>query len=780
MRKLTAKILTLILISAMLVITLASCSDDTFDYENAKFSKYFTMDDSAFLEIPLNMTEREEITKDKSVEEYIKEMLLANPKYIAYTDDELDDLTEKKLSEWDMLQFYYRLDIEKDGKKEPYYGDLDGIASYGQTSSGGLSVSAFMQSSNMSAASPARVLLGATDNYGGNVVCSVLEEALMSGDITFNMLKNGNIKDNPRLDGTVGSTDVAYITYIATYRTANGKNEIYKQGDFVRLDFSITDFSGYTDAEAALYNELSFIKGKDVGKALKETKTINIGGQDRTVTYQYAVQFVRPAEEEAAPSLSVDVSFPQDYNNKELAGKKGTFYIYVDEVYKAETGSYKPVDGDLAVVYYKGVYNIAPSDAYKSWEGKVFDQNFNGAPMLLTIGNTGMIDDFANGFYDISAGFTSWGIGGTKENLVTEGDLRTLMTDSKYTNYKWFVNLSGEYDGDGKEETKGDTKTHKMSGNYTFTFAELESKLGLASGTLLTLLKEGDGKNPMTSKLKTSVNMTIEDEERSVSWTVQFASGYSPNVKTFGVAAKFPEKYSPSETYFNGATAIFDIIMPRVYKSVQTLDDDLIKNVAKYESDKTGDALVADFKEFVYNSLYESQRTEILTEASTQIWSYIMETDPKTGEYVRINVKKYPKDAVEEQINIVYSEYVITYNNYAAQDSSFTSYYATVDDFIVAANSLNDQTEDGINAQIKKEAEIRVIEKLIMYYLADRLDVTLSDEEFAEKRQEILEYYASYYGTTVENIAEQYPDESIRELVISNKVIEALYDKLTD
>ena len=57
------------------------------------------------------------------------------------------------------------------------------------------------------------------------------------------------------------------------------------------------------------------------------------------------------------------------------------------------------------------------------------------------------------------------------------------------------------------------------------------------------------------------------------------------------------------------------------------------------------------------------------------------------------------------------------------------------------------------------------------------VDITISDEEFSEGKAQIVAYYANLYGITEDEVKASYGDESIRMLMLSNKFLEAMFDR---
>lgn len=116
-------------------------------------------------------------------------------------------------------------------------------------------------------------------------------------------------------------------------------------------------------------------------------------------------------------------------------------------------------------------------------------------------------------------------------------------------------------------------------------------------------------------------------------------------------------------------------------------------------------------------------------------------------------VVSYP----EEEVERVYNERKAVYESYAA-------YYGTdYDTFLSSYVGLT--SED-----LYEECRSYVKEDLVMYQLIKTLDITLTEEEY----QEGYEFYAEYYGTTVEELISYYGQSTIDTTIIWQKLMDKL------
>ena len=156
----------------------------------------------------------------------------------------------------------------------------------------------------------------------------------------------------------------------------------------------------------------------------------------------------------------------------------------------------------------------------------------------------------------------------------------------------------------------------------------------------------------------------------------------------------------------------------------------------------------------------------------------------------KVTVKKYPKNLVEDTVADLWEELQTEYNSYLSNSSSSGSYYATLNDYIVAAygEEYFPNGTAGMDAGMKLIAEETIKQRMLVYYIADAEGLTYSRKEKKEAYEarvaEMLDYYNSYYGTTGTANAFTVEDlESVgytKDVIIDELVTERVYNFLYD
>lgn len=733
MKKTVRKIAAALIVLATLVLSFVSCSKDSFDYEKAKLSKYISISADDYKNIELELKKYDEVT-EKSITEYIDSLRQNN---LTYKKAEGND---KALSDRDMVSLFFRAVV--DGKD--YYGDLDGISGYSQGSNSYIPV--YAKGYNMANKSGYQLTIGS----GG--LCKPLEDYIIEHNLNLKDTKR-EVKDS----GTVEMGDVLYYTYTAKYYTLAGFPNVYESYTARRIDLGNAD-------DAA---EFGFLIGKKIGENFEYKREMEIEGKDgkTTVTYTGVVNCVNVEN-----ALEVKVTFPEDYgkNDKKnhditgLAGKEVTFYLIADEIYdQTRSADYKIKKGDTANIFYRGVITKVAADKYSDYVGQTTSGMMNYSSYLysLAIGSGSFID----GFEDSLIGK---GPVGKLQNVKTDGKITDFSAEN---DYYVFVDYRSTYG-------YGDSVKEYESGSYFVKLSEINEKIKTAGDVdFATLITNGAGEiGKAITKTVKGINVSTSDkadiQDLTYTVTVNLAVSTRDIDESLHFTVTFPTDYvtsSTGDTFMNGATVEFYVVIENVLPCVlPEVDDDFIKNTVKYESDKTGEELITDFKAYVRDYLEKTNRNNSITEASDVIWQALLD---------KAEVKKYPKSAVKEERDYVYDQlYMEFYYNKSMYGTSFLNVYPTVDDYIVGKGGLEDKSE--IDDYLNEQGRARVKEKLLLFYICEAEKIEISDEEFETSKKQIISYYASYYGITEEQVAENYSDSDIRMQILSNLLIEKIYD----
>ncbi len=713
MKKFT-RILSLALVIVMMVCALASCSD-TVDYESDDLGEYITLSDADLRNIALSLTQR-----GKTADEYINEMLFANRKYTKNTDENAD------IGMGDVVDLYYYVTV--DG--EDYKGTLDGLLGY---DSQGNRVNA--PGTNMAQTTPTRVYLGA------NTLCELLEKELGSGE-------PGDFKETKReikTEGTVAADDIIYITYTRSYKSNNTVTK--------------TETYSYERVDLKKYPELA---GKEIGKTFEFKRTETIKGEEKSVTYTGTVNFAATEKFE-----TIDITFPSDCSVPDLRGKTATFHVIVDALYARGGENYVAKKGDISYAFYRGVILSVADEKYNDYVGSLFDSNYGSTIYQVNIGEGNSIEDFENGFI-------GKGVSGSVTGATTSGKIKDVLfdADGELKDLKISIMLKAQY-------SKNDTVVDYIKPYEQFVNTVDAAKAETHTGNLRDLTK--DLYQPLLDYFKTcDVDLQgtfAQDFELEIDGAVLNVAveGYirlaAEDVDdAVYIDAVFPDDYSSSQPHLNGATARFYIVVDHITPcEIPALDEDFIKNTVKYESDKTGDALINAFKDYTREYLEASQRSEDINEASSQIWAHLFD---------KAMVIEYPDGNVEDEVDKVYEEIKATYNSYRSQyGTSFTQTYPSLNAYIQASAIESGAEKDrDTDYYLEFVAQSRVKEKMILFSAVKTLGIVPSDEDYQKYRTQFINEMASYYGATAEEIEKGYEEIDIRMQILSNLLIEKLYD----
>lgn len=720
MKKFT-RILSLALVMVMAVCALASCSD-TIDYEGDDLSEYIALSDADLRNIALSLTER-----GTTADEYINDLLFANRKYTKNTDE------EAVIGMGDVVDLYYYVTV--DG--EDYKGTLDGLLGY---DSQGNRVNA--PGTNMAQTTPTRVYLGA------NTLCELLEEELGNGTYTLGFFKD--TKREVKTEGTVAADDIIYITYTRSYKSNNTVTK--------------TETYSYERVDLKKYPELA---GKEIGKTFEFKRTETIKGDKKSVTYTGTVNFAATEKFE-----TIDITFPSDCSVPDLRDKTATFHVIVDALYARGGEKYVAKRGDTVYTYYRGVILSVADEKYKDYVGSLFDSNYGSTIYQVNIGEGNSIEDFENGFI-------GKGVSGSVTGATTTGKIKDVLfdADGNLKDLKISIMLSAQY---SKNESVVDyIKPYEHFVNTTDAANEKTHTGNLADLTknlpLLDYFKTCDAEVGIDPEYGYTFAETFKDVETDDGKQDVSVKGYIRLVAedvddAVYIDATFPDNYNSSQPHLNGAKARFYIVVDHITPcEIPALDEDFIKNTVKYESDKTGDELINAFKDYTREYLEESQRSEDINEASSQIWAHLFD---------KAMVIEYPDGNVEDEVDKVYEEIKATYNSYRSQyGTSFTQTYPSLNAYIQASAIESGAEKDrDTDYYLEFIAQSRVKEKMILFSAVKTLGIVPSDEDYQKYRTQFINEMASYYGTTAEEIEKGYEEIDIRMQILSNLLIEKLYD----
>ena len=212
---------------------------------------------------------------------------------------------------------------------------------------------------------------------------------------------------------------------------------------------------------------------------------------------------------------------------------------------------------------------------------------------------------------------------------------------------------------------------------------------------------------------------------------------------TTDINVTFPDPYQ-NNTDLSGKDATFTVTIHYVLKEeIPEFTDEFVKEFTNGEYTTT-----ADFRQYVYDALVKSKEEQA---KSTQM-NEVVEAAMNNATF-NLNDSE-----VEEKYNEMLEYYTSVAKSYGVDLTTYVSAYSmTLEDF---------------QAQLKSSAEDTIKQELFFDALIAAEKIELTDEEYAEKIVEYLEYYG--YVDDQAGFEKAYDKELIKKSMLYNKVAEAL------
>lgn len=234
----------------------------------------------------------------------------------------------------------------------------------------------------------------------------------------------------------------------------------------------------------------------------------------------------------------------------------------------------------------------------------------------------------------------------------------------------------------------------------------------------------------------------------------QFIDGFESGLigakvgTTVDVQATFPDPYK-NNTDFSGKTATFTVTVNSIKVREETeLTDELVAANTDY-------ATVADYRAYIEASLRTQKESYAENYKETAVMNNLIEKTEFTG-------------IAQEDIDSYYESSYSYYNNLAQiYESTYGYSFSTFIAYFFGCSS-----EEEYEQLLRDQAELEVKRTLILYYVADKENITVTDEEY----DEALVRYATQYGTTVETLTEQVEPSQIKQLIKQEKAEQLIYD----
>ncbi len=210
---------------------------------------------------------------------------------------------------------------------------------------------------------------------------------------------------------------------------------------------------------------------------------------------------------------------------------------------------------------------------------------------------------------------------------------------------------------------------------------------------------------------------------------------------------QFPETYGNSE--LAGKPVIFEVTVNKIQEQIiPELTEEFAKEQMGYES-------VEDCK----NSLKEELEAMKLEDAQMQKEYDVLEAI--------INGSEFETD--EEEIEARTQEMMDTYEYYAAANNMGLA------DFLMFA--MNGMSVEAFEAECRRTSEFSIKSELVIHAVEEAEGFTLSDEEYKQKAEAMLDEYGY---KSLEEFEAAYTREEIRESILRNQVVDFLVEQAVE
>ena len=185
--------------------------------------------------------------------------------------------------------------------------------------------------------------------------------------------------------------------------------------------------------------------------------------------------------------------------------------------------------------------------------------------------------------------------------------------------------------------------------------------------------------------------------------------------------------------------------MNEIYKqNIPELTDEWVASNSK--TAKTAD----EYRKEVRKQIESSAETANETTLKSEIQEALLE---------EIDVKKYPKDAVEEQKKQMTDYYTQMAGLYGIELSEFITTYLQM-------------TEDEFNSKVKESAQQTAVFDEAIKLIAEKQKLEPSEKEYKEKFKE----YAEQAGADVDAYVEQVGEDVLKAAILRDAVLDYLVD----
>lgn len=205
----------------------------------------------------------------------------------------------------------------------------------------------------------------------------------------------------------------------------------------------------------------------------------------------------------------------------------------------------------------------------------------------------------------------------------------------------------------------------------------------------------------------------------------------------------FPANYSSAN--LAGKDVVFHVKVNHIAKTtVPELTDDLVKKISNYET-------IDEYKNYIRETLETEKAKNAESSKSSTVWQIVT---------TNCIVNSYPEDQIQKYITDM-KKY---YTEYASKTNMELSEFL---------KSYYNMTEDDFEEQATSTAQQSVGQELIAQAIADKENITLSEEEY---NAGIANYIADGSYSSAEEFEEYYGKDSIQRRILMEKVKKYVVD----
>lgn len=212
---------------------------------------------------------------------------------------------------------------------------------------------------------------------------------------------------------------------------------------------------------------------------------------------------------------------------------------------------------------------------------------------------------------------------------------------------------------------------------------------------------------------------------------------------------KFPKDYHNDKVAGKDVTFEVTINSKQVTKTPE-YDEQFIKDNSDYDNKK-------DYEASVKKDLEKEKKETAENTAKQSLWSTAVEN---------AEVKKYPKGVVAQEKQSIIDQYKLMAENYNVEWADFLQQYMNT-------------TEEDFDKQAKTYGESVAKQKLVMYAIADKEKLSVSNKEYKKRLKELLknagmteEQFQEQYNKTIEEYAEE---NDFKSQFLLEKIYDFLY-----